>query len=647
MPPSPGSSNTLPVISGLFINEFSASNSDIICDGNGDFDDWIEIFNSTDEDIDIGGLFITDNLYEPTKDRIPSTNAGLTTIPAHGYLILWADDEEVQGILHLDFNLNKGGEFIGLAGYDGGKYIDSLVYGEQSANSSLSRYPDGNVTWISAPPTPGSTNTVPVILSCEACGTNNLGFTIADMPGYSAFNVYRDTVAYFLPDKTVGTNRIAGNVTDQDPVEEGVQWTDYGVLGDPGTNYFYIFTGVGAGESANSVTMGEFDYQLITTSTTDFNEIALPIKINGIANASDLMAAIPGCNSVARWDAAEQGYYQYVSFLPVTNFEIEKGYPYYVNVTDNIIFTLIGEVVRPVFNLITTPTTDFNEIMLTLDKNDITQASGLMADIPSCNSIARWDAEEQGYYQFVSFLPTTNFSVRVGYPYYVNVESNVTWPEPGVGEGYLKSTSYHSGTRVDIEKSNAPHLVYGTIKTENLNIDDSEIGLCAYISSLPEEKLNRKSTGCMIQDGYWIVQCNTFPSGWKAGEKVIVEFSDNTGDILAEAEVELTFKPADKATDIIISGNRAYSLSQNMPNPFTDETLVQYQIPEYGLVQVDVYSITGQKVRTLVSQYQDEGVYEVIWNRKDDSGNELRAGIYIYTLKSRDQIIIRKALIIK
>jgi hypothetical protein len=644
---TPGSTNVFKVITGLYINEFSASNTGIIHDEHGEYDDWIEIYNSTDDPVDIGGLYMTDDLYVPAKHRISSTNPGLTTIPAHGYLLLWADDQEEQGALHLGFNLSRGGEYIGLAGYSGTKYIDSLLYGEQLVNSSSSRYPDGNDEWIFAPPTPGSSNTVPVILSCSAIGTNDLKFTLAELPGYSAFNVYRDTIAYFTPDKAGGTNRIAGNVTDENPGEAGIQWTDNDILGDPGTNYFYIFTAKGGNESGNSVTIGEFDYALITTPTTDFNEISLPTAMEGITDAAQLMAAIPGCNSVARWDAADQGYYQYISFLPMTNFSVEKGYPYYVNVTDNVIFTLIGKVVKPTFNLVTTPTTDFNEVMLTLDKTGITQASELMADIPSCNSIARWNAEDQGYYQYVSFLPMTNFNVRAGYPYYVNVTSNITWPEAVEGSEYLKSTSRNSGEEINMIRSHAPHIAYGTIEIKDLNPDAYDISLFAYISSFPEEKLSTNSTGCTLQDGYWVVQCNTFPSGWTAGETVMVELRDNTGDLLGETEVVLTYNPADKAGDIILQGEMKYTLSQNIPNPFDYETLIQYQVPENGPVQIEVYSITGQKVRTLVNEYKEEGVYEVIWNARDDSGRKLQEGIYIYTLRSKNSITIRKALLLK
>jgi hypothetical protein len=158
-PSTPGKKNTLPSVDGIFINEFSTDNENIAADEQGDYDDWIEIFNATDNPVNLGGLFITDSLDRPAKHRIPSTYPDSTTVPAHGYLVLWADNQDKQGILHLDFKLGKDGEQIGLAGYDEINYIDAVTYGEQYSNASMSRYPDGENSWAYVPATPGSKNT--------------------------------------------------------------------------------------------------------------------------------------------------------------------------------------------------------------------------------------------------------------------------------------------------------------------------------------------------------------------------------------------------------------------------------------------------------------------------------------------------------
>ncbi|MHC4586750.1 MAG: lamin tail domain-containing protein, partial [Planctomycetota bacterium] len=71
----------------LVINEFMASNSSSARDPQGQYDDWIEIYNYGSVAIDIGGFYLTDNPAVPTKWRIPDTNPAVTTIGAGGYLL--------------------------------------------------------------------------------------------------------------------------------------------------------------------------------------------------------------------------------------------------------------------------------------------------------------------------------------------------------------------------------------------------------------------------------------------------------------------------------------------------------------------------------------------------------------------------------
>jgi len=143
----------------LVINEFMAKNDGSILDPYGDYDDWIEIYNYGDEAVDIGGMYLADNPTSAGRWRIPNNNPSLTTIPSHGYLLIWADEETGEGILHASFKLSAGGEQIGL--YDaGGNLIDSIVFGPQNGNESYGRLPDGSDNWqVFTSATPGASNT--------------------------------------------------------------------------------------------------------------------------------------------------------------------------------------------------------------------------------------------------------------------------------------------------------------------------------------------------------------------------------------------------------------------------------------------------------------------------------------------------------
>lgn len=102
----------------LYINEFMASNGDTILDEKGNSGDWIEIYNPTDESINIGGFYISDHKNEPLRWQIPGGYPDKTTIPPGGYLLLWADEEPDRGPLHLNFKLDKDGESIILTAPD-------------------------------------------------------------------------------------------------------------------------------------------------------------------------------------------------------------------------------------------------------------------------------------------------------------------------------------------------------------------------------------------------------------------------------------------------------------------------------------------------------------------------------------------------
>ncbi|MHC4243872.1 MAG: lamin tail domain-containing protein, partial [Planctomycetota bacterium] len=118
--------------------------------------DWIEIYNSGNYTVNIGGMYLTDDLSAPTKWRIHSDGRG---IPPGGYLIIWADGETSSTGLHANFKLSADGEEIALFGSDGSTLIDIVSFPEQDGDISFGRYPNGgeNFRFLSSP-TPAAEN---------------------------------------------------------------------------------------------------------------------------------------------------------------------------------------------------------------------------------------------------------------------------------------------------------------------------------------------------------------------------------------------------------------------------------------------------------------------------------------------------------
>lgn len=144
----------------VYINEIVSSNSKFP-DEYGDKDDYIEIYNNGNQSIDIGGWFLSDALFNPTKVQIPITDPSITTIPAKGRIVFWADNEPHQGVLHIGLKLDKDGETLLLSKKNFSNFpviVDSVTFPAFNADMSYSRTYDGSSVWIVQTPTINCSN---------------------------------------------------------------------------------------------------------------------------------------------------------------------------------------------------------------------------------------------------------------------------------------------------------------------------------------------------------------------------------------------------------------------------------------------------------------------------------------------------------
>lgn len=141
----------------VVVNEVMASNHQTLADPQGRYGDWIELYNKGLAPVEVGGCFLTDDLGDPRKWQIP---AG-TSMAAHGYLLIWADEATADAGLHAGFRLSKDGEQVGFFAANGATLLDSISFGPQQADVSYGRIPDGGSEWrASASPTPGAANVI-------------------------------------------------------------------------------------------------------------------------------------------------------------------------------------------------------------------------------------------------------------------------------------------------------------------------------------------------------------------------------------------------------------------------------------------------------------------------------------------------------
>ncbi len=91
----------------------------------------------------------------------------------------------------------------------------------------------------------------------------------------------------------------------------------------------------------------------------------------------------------------------------------------------------------------------------------------------------------------------------------------------------------------------------------------------------------------------------------------------------------------------------SYDLRQNYPNPFNPTTTISYRIGKRQLVELTIYNIMGQKIRTLVSDFKNAGQYFIQWDGRNDKGAQVTSGVYFYSLQAGDFIKTNKMVLLR
>ncbi|MCR4437776.1 MAG: hypothetical protein QHJ34_01870 [bacterium] len=244
------------------------------------------------------------------------------------------------------------------------------------------------------------------------------------------FNVYRCAEPFFSLGGPLVV-KVGAAVADQDPATQAIDWSEAaeGFLGNPAQNAFYAITATHGGlESALYGYAGELDFPLVITAGTDFNAVALPFAQQTPFTAADLVARFPCINSVACLDPESGQFQQYAPQLPATNFLLNPAEALLVNATAPGVMSLAGALVNGSYQLKASLQGRLNTIVLPFSKRHLTKASDLLANIPRCTQVGRWNPEAQAVEFYQPSQPASNFTLIPGWPYFVRVSQDVTWP---------------------------------------------------------------------------------------------------------------------------------------------------------------------------------------------------------------------------
>ncbi len=134
---------------------------------------------------------------------------------------------------------------------------------------------------------------------------------------------------------------------------------------------------------------------------------------------------------------------------------------------------------------------------------------------------------------------------------------------------------------------------------------------------------------------------NGFAIGEQLTARVTAIYETGTA---AAPDYDFTFEEVANDPDDV---NLVTELKGNYPNPFNPTTHIEFSLKKAGNVELAIYNINGQKVRTLVSEEMEADNHKVTWNGKDDRGNSVSSGVYFYRLQTSEVSQTKKMLMLK
>lgn len=90
-----------------------------------------------------------------------------------------------------------------------------------------------------------------------------------------------------------------------------------------------------------------------------------------------------------------------------------------------------------------------------------------------------------------------------------------------------------------------------------------------------------------------------------------------------------------------------FNLMQNYPNPFNPSTTIEFQMASPGYIQVQIFNVRGENIRTLVSEYYQPGTHQTVWDGTDEMQQHVSNGVYFYRMKFNNTIQTIKLLFVK
>ncbi|MGB2697578.1 MAG: FlgD immunoglobulin-like domain containing protein [Candidatus Zixiibacteriota bacterium] len=209
------------------------------------------------------------------------------------------------------------------------------------------------------------------------------------------------------------------------------------------------------------------------------------------------------------------------------------------------------------------------------------------------------------------------------------------------------STSYPDG----VDTGNGVYTVSYKIEdysdwTNNIVFDTAIINWHmndVYAESSDISNYLYKATNWMNFNDYW------WTDGYADGYyKVYVRVCDQSDNCVEDSMTVRVRNSTDVEEKEDLAGvPYRFSLSQNYPNPFNPDTRIDYSIPRDAKVKLCIYNVMGQRIKTLVDETKTPAYYDVVWDGRNDKGEEVATGTYLYKMETDDFKEVKKMILLK
>jgi hypothetical protein len=210
------------------------------------------------------------------------------------------------------------------------------------------------------------------------------------------------------------------------------------------------------------------------------------------------------------------------------------------------------------------------------------------------------------------------------------------------------------------------YTVYGRMVDEN---GEPLAGALVYLESKRDDVLSRMVASVSGEDGTWLVNLANLKTSdgevyeWKKGDELRISAvygsastsfrtlvsGQSPQNVVRISDTDAASQDKDQVARVNLP--KAFALGQNYPNPFNPSTTIAYDIPDDQAssvqVQLKVYNVRGQVIKTLVNSAKDAGHYVVQWDGRNDNGEAISSGVYFYRIKAGDFVTTRKMVLLK